>query len=246
MMANRSIVTTKSTKNAVSDSPAKKVTKRRVTVLMGDHRRIDTVKPNGTFDEDDFHAIAELKKALAAQTDFQISYLNDHDALLMEINQLTYQADFVLNLCDEGFNNEATKVLHIPALLEIFDTPYSGGSPQCLAYCYDKSIVRGIAEEMQIPVPAAFSVSPEEPTFITSPLEFPVIVKPNFGDSRVGITADNVCYNVHHLEQAIKNVRDIVGYSQPVLVEDFLKGKDISVGIIGNSPENYLKRCINN
>ena len=70
-------------------------------------------------------------------------------------------------ITDEGFNNEASKELHVPSLLEMLDIRYSGGNPQCLAYCYDKSLIRGIAKEMDIPVPAAFSVAPEEVAFIS-------------------------------------------------------------------------------
>jgi D-alanine-D-alanine ligase len=80
---------------------------------------------------------------------------------------------------------------------------------------------------------------PEDTAFINLPLEFPLIVKPNFGDSSVGITANSVCYDVNQLEQAIANVRHVVGYDEPVLVEQFLTGKDISVGIIGNPPDSY-------
>jgi D-alanine-D-alanine ligase len=88
-------------------------------------------------------------------------------------------------------------------------------------------------------VPDGFSVAPEEVTFISLPIEFPVIVKPNYGDSSVGITVDSVCYDVRQLENAIARVRDTVGYDRPVLVERFLTGKDISVGIIGNPPDSY-------
>jgi D-alanine-D-alanine ligase len=88
-------------------------------------------------------------------------------------------------------------------------------------------------------VPDAFCVAPEEVTFISFPLEFPVIVKPNYGDSSVGITIESVCYNIQQLEEAIGRVRDATSYDQPVLVEQFLTGKDISVGIIGNPPDSY-------
>ena len=145
----------------------------------------------------------------------------------------------MFNLCDEGLRNEAVKELHVPALLEALSVPYTGGDPQCLAYCYDKSLVRGIASEMDIPVPEAFIVSPEQVTFISLPLDFPVIVKPNFGDSSIGITADSVCYDVAQLEQAIVKAREASGFDRPVLVEQFLTGKDLSVGIIGNPPDNY-------
>lgn len=239
MMAHRIVLTARSTKLAPIASPKRKKEPQRVTVLLGDHRLADTVKPDSTFDADDFYTINELKAALAQVPAYQFEYLDDHHDLVKSLLERADASDFVLNLCDEGFNNEASKELHIPALLETLNIPYSGGSPQCLAYCYDKSLVRGIAKEMDIPVPAAFSVSPEQVAFIALPLDFPVIVKPNFGDSSVGITVDSVCYDVGQLEHAIARVRDRAGFEQPVLVEQFLTGKDISVGIIGNPPDSY-------
>jgi D-alanine-D-alanine ligase len=238
MMAQRVVLTARSSKSQPG-AKADKAPTRRVIVLLGDHSKNDTVKPGGIFDADDYHTITELKKALAQIPGYRFTYIDNHDTLIDELRSRQKKTDFVLNLCDEGFNNDATKELHIPSLLETLGIPYSGGSPQCLAYCYDKSLVRGIATEMDIPVPAAFSVAPEEVTFIAFPLEFPVIVKPNFGDSSVGITANSVCYNIGQLEQAIARVREWYGFSCPVLVEEYLTGKDISVGIIGNPPDSY-------
>jgi D-alanine-D-alanine ligase len=238
MMAQRIILTARSNKRAgVAGEEQKQV--RQVTVVMGDHRRADSVKPNKTFDSDDFYTINELKKALAQLPGFDFSYLDNHDELIDKLRNDAGRIDFVFNICDEGFDNDPTKELHVPALLEMLGIPYSGGNPQCLAYCFDKSLIRGVAMEMDIPVPAAFSVAPEEVTFISMPIDFPVIVKPNYGDSSVGITVDSVCYDVRQLEDAIAKVREATGFDRPVLVEQFLTGKDISVGIIGNPPDSY-------
>jgi len=239
MMAQRIILTARSTK-AEATAVKEKKRVRNVVVAMGDHRRIDSVKPGGKFDQDDFHTISELKKALAGLDEYEFTFLDDHAALIEKLTKNARSIDFVLNLCDEGFNNEATKELHVPALLEMLGIRYTGGDPQCLAYCYDKSLVRGIASELDVPVPMAFTVMPEDTAFINLPLEFPLIVKPNFGDSSIGITVDSVCNDVNQLEQAITHVRQIVGFDEPVLVEQFLTGKDISVGIIGNPPDSYL------
>jgi D-alanine-D-alanine ligase len=238
MMAQRIILTARSDKRVgLAGEEQKRV--RQVTVVMGDHRRADSVKPNKTFDSDDFHTINELKKALAQVAGFEFSYLDNHDEFIDKLRNDAGGIDFVFNICDEGFDNDPTKELHVPALLEMLGIRYSGGNPQCLAYCYDKSLIRGVAMEMDIPVPAAFSVAPEEVTFISMPIDFPVIVKPNYGDSSVGITVDSVCHDVRQLEQAIAKVREATGFDRPVLVEQFLTGKDISVGIIGNPPDSY-------
>ncbi|MBN1525646.1 MAG: methyltransferase domain-containing protein [Spirochaetales bacterium] len=237
MMAQRIIITGTAEKEWTRIP--KQQEQKHVAVLMGDPNVSDIIKPNNTFDTDDFHTINELKKALSSLKEYRFSYLNNHKTLINDLQKNKGTIDFILNLCDEGYNNEAIKELHVPALIEMLEIPYTGGNPQCLAFCYDKSLVRGIAIELDIPVPQAFIVKPDDITFIEFPLQFPVIVKPNLGDSSFGITKDNVCNNFRELEEIITAVRQKVGYDSNILVEDFLTGKDLSVGIIGNMPDAY-------
>ncbi len=214
----------------------KKATKQ-VAVVMGDPKRKDIIKPNATFDYDDFETIDKLKMALSQLDDYKFTYLDDHTNLIAKLQKLTGKIDFVLNLCDEGFDNDAVKELHIPALLEMLQLPYTGSNPQTLAYCYDKSLIRGIATEIGVPVADAFIISAED-NLIDLNLPFPVIAKPNYGDSSFGITKKNVAYSVEDLSDAIVSIRRLFGYQHPILVEEFLTGAEISIGIIGN-PEAY-------
>ena len=87
---------------------------------------------------------------------------------------------------------------------------------------------------MDIPVADAYIVKSQDTMFIDINIPFPVIIKPNVGDSSFGITQSSVCNKVTELERAILDSRQRFGYQCPVLVEQFLTGKDISVGIIGN------------
>ena len=238
MMARRFIITARMDKEWTPVGKAKKPTET-VVVLLGDPGRLDAVKPNATFDDDDFHTINELKSALSGLSRYEFVYLDNHATLYEDLQKLRDKCGFVFNLCDEGYNNEASKELHVSALLEVLNIPYTGGTPQCLSYCYDKSLVRGIASEMDVPVPKAFTVNPQDVNFIEFPLDFPVIVKPNFGDSSFGITAGNVCYDVQSLENALIRVREDFGYNNPILVEEYLTGLDLSVGIIGNPTLSY-------
>lgn len=238
MMAKRIILTAVADKDW-APKKSKRTHKRNVVVLMGDPKLKDEVKPNSTFDEDDFHTINELKKGLKPLQDYQVSYFDNHNNLITFLSNNKSKIDFVFNLCDEGYNNEATKELHVPALMEMLQIPYTGGNPQCLSYCYDKSLVRGVAKELDLPVPEAYIIKGESTTFIDFPLQFPVITKPNHGDSSIGITQDSVCYDIVQLEQSITRLREKYGYEIVILVEEYLTGKDISVGIIGNLPDEY-------
>lgn len=211
---------------------------RNVTVIFGDPRQQDLLKPQAVFDDDDLYTIDQLKSALKSLPDYSPTYLDNHQTLISDLEKLNGKTDLILNLCDEGYNNNPRRELHVPAVLEMLNLPYTGAAPQCLAYCYDKSLVRGIAKEMAIPVPEAFFIEPHDFTF-DLPFPFPVIVKPNFGDSSFGITQNSVCYNSERLINAIAEIREKFGYEKPVLVEQFLDGKDLSVGIIGNPPAAY-------
>lgn len=234
MMARRNIVVGCAHKPAARRPGRSPAGPAHVAVLLGDPRQQDRVKPGACFDDDDHYTIDELKRALAELPQYEFTYFDHHDGFVRELADWRHRFDLAFNLCDEGFNNIAVHELHVPALLEIGGIAYTGGNPQCLAYCYDKSLIRGLANEMDIPVADAYIVNPENTTFIDIAIPFPVIIKPNYGDSSFGITQSSVCNDVTELERAILESRRRFGYDCPVLVEQYLTGKDISVGIIGN------------
>ncbi len=238
MMARRLVLTASVLKEW---TPLKKQRKKKkkVVVVLGDPRLQDKIKPSCIFDEDDYLTIGRLREALLELGEYEFTYFDNHNSLLSYLRQSGKKADLVFNLCDEGYLNDPKKELHVPAALEMLLIPYTGGNPQCLAYCYDKSLVRGVAKELDIPVPRAFVINPEDSSFIEFPIRFPVIVKPNYGDSSFGITKESVCSDIAELQEAIFRLRSVSGDSAPVLVEEFLNGGDISVGIIGNLPDRY-------
>jgi len=235
-MMERRIIATAVVKKEWAPIKKKKEVVNNVAVILGDPNKPDTLKPLRIFDDDDFHTIDQLQDVLRNLKGYRFTYLNSHDTLMTDLAKL--RIDFVFNLCDEGYNNDAEKELHIPSLLEMLGIPYTGSGPRCLAYCYDKSLVRGVAKEIGIPVPEAFFVKPEDSIF-ELPFGFPVIAKPNFGDSSFGITQKSVANNIEELINAISEIRRKFGYHKPIIVEEFLTGKDLSVGIMGNPPESY-------
>jgi D-alanine-D-alanine ligase len=211
---------------------------KNVVVILGDPNKPDLLKPLTIFDDDDLFTIDQLKAALKKIEGYNFIFLDEHDTLIQELQKLKHKIDFVFNLCDEGYYNVPRNELHVPALLEVLKIPYSGSGPQSLAFCYDKSLVRGIAKELEIPVSEAIFIKPED-KIIDLPLYFPAIVKPNFGDSSFGITQKSVVNNGEELLNAINEIREKFGYDKPILIEQFLTGKDLTLGIIGNPPDNY-------
>lgn len=201
-----------------------------VTVLLGDPRLPDPVKRGGHFNSEDFETVQRLRAALAEIPGYRFSYLDNHASLFSDLR--SQRPRFVLNFCDEGYDNDAFRELHVPALLEMLDIPYSGAGPACLGLCYDKALVRAVAAALDVPVPLETYFSSDDQA-ATIPSVFPALIKPNFGDSSIGITREAV---VHTWEQALNYLGTLRAEmpGRPFLIQEFLTGAEYSIGIIGN------------
>jgi len=235
MMARRILLT--------ADAPHLPVRKGRgrlqaldVTVLMGDPRLPDQVKRGGTFNAEDLETVRKLKDALAELPNYKFRFLDNHGTLERDLMDL--RTDLVFNLCDEGWNNDPFKELHVPALLEVLGIAYTGAGPSALAACYDKGLVRAVAQGLDVPVPLESYVRPGDQG-ATLPSVFPALLKPNQGDSSQGITKDSVVTNEKALLDSLDRLRADFP-KRGVLVQEFLTGPEYSVQLIGN-PDQGLR-----
>jgi len=199
-------------------------------VVLGDPRVPNSVKPGGRYGRGDLRTVDRLRAALAELSDFRFRYVDRHAELLALLGAA--RPDLVLNLCDEGYKNDAAMELHVPALLDLLGIPYTGAGPACLTLCYDKSVVRSIAASLGIPVPDEISVS-EVDSVAGISTALPALIKPCRGDNSVGIDDRSV---VHAPEEAIDAVRRLRHKlpGNPILIQEYLAGSEYSLGIIGN------------
>ena len=229
MMAHRLFITAKAPRREIKPTSAPKF-RRSVTVFLGDPRLPDEVKRDGQFNAEDHDTVKRLKDALAELDGYEFEYLDDHEAMVMRLRK--DPPEFVLNLCDEGYKNDAFKELHVPALLEMHGIPYTGAGPSCLGACYDKALVRAVAQSIDVPVPLESYCGPDD-TSATLPSTFPALVKPNRGDSSLGITKDAVVHDTSELVAYVTWLRETFG-RHGILVQEFLTGPEYSVAILGN------------
>ncbi len=229
MLAHRMFVTAEAPRKTAA--PRKKgPTFPKITVVLGDPRLPDAVKRNGQFNEEDIDTIRRLKEALNELPGYEYRYLDNHASLVADFRANPPQ--MVLNLCDEGFNNDAFLELHVPAVLEMLRIPYTGAGPTCLGLCYNKSLVRAIAAGLDVPVPLETYYDPDDQA-ATLPSAFPALVKPCYGDSSIGIRQNAVVRSPEELWGYLEQLRmELPGRS--VLIQEFLAGPEYSVGIIGN------------
>ncbi|MGE5146594.1 MAG: methyltransferase domain-containing protein [Candidatus Eiseniibacteriota bacterium] len=229
MMARRIFLTAQGPHKAPV-AKGRRVPYPTVTVIMGDPRLPDTVKLEGKFNDEDFATIKKLQDALGQLDGYTFEYRDNHAALLSDLRARPPQ--FVLNLCDEGYNNDAFMELHVPALLEMLGVPYTGAGPVALGLCYNKALVNAIAGTLGVPVPAETYFDPADQS-ATIPTILPALIKPTFGDSSVGITSKAVVHTTQEAVDYIGSLRETLP-GRPLVVQEYLSGAEFSVGLIGN------------
>jgi D-alanine-D-alanine ligase len=142
--------------------------------------------------------------------------------------------DIVFNIAEgfRGVNREA----HVPAICEFFGIPYSGSDPFALTLCLDKAKTKETLAFHGIPTPRfAVVENIEEVETRTVDLPLPLFVKPLHEGSSKGITDQNLCWDRDHLAKQTRFLLE--NYQQPVLVEEYLPGKEFTCAVLGNGDQ---------
>lgn len=139
--------------------------------------------------------------------------------------------DLVFNLCDDGFRNDSLLEAHIPAMLDILQLPYTGANFLTLATCVNKARTKELLSFHNIPTPE-FQVFYRNSDKLDRRLKFPLIVKPLHEDASIGLKKESVVKNRNQLRERVAFV--MKNYNQPALVERFIAGREVYVGILGS------------
>ena len=141
---------------------------------------------------------------------------------------LAHRVDLVFNIA-EGVHGESRES-QVPAILELLRVPFTGSNSVTLALALDKAKTKVILASDGIPTPA-WQLFPTPTTPLSPKLGFPLIVKPNREGSSKGIWRESVVGDTAALRRQAAHIFE--RYRQEVLVEEFIEGKELTVGIIG-------------
>ena len=137
--------------------------------------------------------------------------------------------DIVFNIAEglQGRNREA----HIPALLEFLNIPYTGSDPLTLSLTLDKAMAKRIVISENIPTPRFLKVERMEDLDGLN-LRYPLFIKLCYEGSSKGVRLDSKILDPSSLEEKARGLLNT--YGSPLLIEEFVKGPEFTVGILGN------------
>lgn len=141
----------------------------------------------------------------------------------------------VFNIAEglNGRNREA----HIPALLEFLNIPYTGSDPLTLSLTLDKSMAKRIVMSDGIHTPRFKKVERME-DLKGLDLRYPLFIKLCYEGSSKGVRLDSKILTPRSLEEKTEWL--LKNYGPPVLVEEFVRGPEFTVGVLGNESPSVL------
>src|SRR5437763_7203455 len=146
------------------------------------------------------------------------------------------QPDLVFNLA-ESFRGISALESNVAALLNLLDLRYTGSSPAGLILAGDKTLTQKVLAFHGIQS-AKFATMYRGQSDWVGDIDFPLLVKPPQEDASLGITQKSVVNDVKELLDVISSTQQ--EYQSPVLVEEFIDGREFYVGVIGNSKAEAL------
>lgn len=180
---------------------------------------------------DTFETIDAVRSALAEH--HSVTMIEADEQAFSKLQKLAPQ--IVFNIA-EGLNG-VSREAQIPAMLEMLGLPYSGSDPLTLAICLDKSRAKEILSYYNIPT-AKFAVIHTESDLNKCKIPFPNIVKPLHEGSSKGIYNSSIVRTSHELKEVV--TATLHKYKQPVLVEEYLPGREFTVAILGNGNDLHV------
>ena len=175
-------------------------------------------------------AVEQALKSLGRQTlRFEIQY----DQIAENLRQLCQvRSSVFFNLC-EDIRGQGIYEVYVAALLELLGATYTGSEPASLSLCLDKARSKEVLAYHGLSTPHHYvleNVSAKRPD-----LSFPLILKPLHEDGSLGIDANSVVLSEEQLAKKAQELLDM--FHQPVIVEEYIGGREFNVSLLGEGPD---------
>ncbi|MCL4870791.1 MAG: D-alanine--D-alanine ligase [Anaerolineae bacterium] len=187
------------------------------------------------WDDLDSEATIEAIAAALAANGHNVTFLEGDVTLYDKLRH--NRPDICFNICEGHFGD--SRESQIPALLEMLRLPYTGSRVLTLALALDKPMTKRVLAYHNLPTPP-FQAFERVHEPLDPDLTFPLFVKPSREGTGMGVTADSIVHNETQLRTQLQRLFE--RYDQSVLVEKFIDGREVTVGIVGNLSTPIARR----
>ena len=195
--------------------------------LKSDWRRHsdDPVDMNAEFDKPE--TVQRVVEAFE-RGGHRIVRIGNIHSLLAQIDNL--DVDIVFNMCEgvSGRNRES----QVPIMLEMKGIPFVGGDALTLGITLDKVVAKKLFISEEIPTPRFFEADKGDDLEKINVIGFPLMVKTRHEGSSKGISRQSRVEDIDGLRRQAGMINNI--YGQPALVEEFIRGEEFTVAVLGN------------
>ncbi len=210
-----------------------------ITFDLKSNIKLQPGQPDDLEEEFDSPVTVEAIAAVLRGLGHTVELLGDGRPLLERL--LRDPPEFVFNFA-EGQGVGRSREARVPGVLEMLGIPYTGSDPLTLAVTLDKDCAKRLVASEGAAVPKGFVVLEEDNVLLSCHLhpqaQFPFVVKPTWEGSSKGIRGKCVVDTPEELDAAVEEQR--LGYRQPILVEEYIHGEELTVGVIGNAPPRVI------
>ncbi len=162
---------------------------------------------------------------------FETYTLNIKDNINKLLESLkSKKPDVIFNFV-EIFRENSLLEMNIVGIYELLGIPYTGAPAMALANCQNKVMAKRLLGSNGIRIPSYF-ITKKKLSRYNHSLKYPLLVKPSLEDASVGIENDSIVNSAKELKERIHYV--IKYFDQPVLVEEFIEGRELNVAVIGD------------
>ena len=140
-----------------------------------------------------------------------------------------FKPDICFNICESHFGD--AREAQVPAILEKLRIPYTGSKVLCLALGLDKPMTKRVLTYHDLPTPE-FQTFERVDEPLDEKMQFPLFVKPSREGTGMGVSAKSIVKNEDELRKQVALI--VNRYKQAALVETFIEGREVTVGMVGN------------
>jgi D-alanine-D-alanine ligase len=189
--------------------------------------------PEDAFEEYDSIETIDALAAAISSAGHEVIRLGGGSAFLK--NVLAAPPDLVFNIA-EGLGNYRSREAQVPSMLEMLGIPYSGSDPLTLAVCLEKPLTKQLVAAAGVATPAWRVVNNilELEGSDWNDFRFPAFAKPAHEGSSKGIKNASRIDTPRQLKELLS--AQMALYEQPMIVEEFIAGEEVTVGLLGNDP----------